>query len=157
MNFRAFLANLMSTELGLPIVDIYAFGSELPKPYCTYQELSNSRSFTGKDSVLSLDERDIEETSDLRYEVVAQFDVYGKTQDETNQKIISLINNIRFKYREKILDANFGIIDISPIRDNTQVTGDTVIWRKSVDITFDGVETNIRNIENILNVEVSEG
>lgn len=120
-------------------------------PFITYQTILENR------HNLSVESRietilDTTETKIKRIESQIQFDVYGTDVLTTSAAIRTFIDNVEYKYRNNIIEANYGIVSIGDIRDNTKLEDVKVLHRRTVEFTIDYTEAITRVNQNLQSV-----
>lgn len=123
-------------------------------PFIIYQSITEDRdNLSVMKSELINDDLDILETKTRRVENVIQFDIYNSGVLNVAEAARNFVDGIEFTYRRQILEADFGIVNIGNIIDNTSLEQVKSRYRKTVEVTIDYIEENEREIQNLQSIE----
>lgn len=126
-------------DVPLQVIPGYSDKEQPSKPYATAYIINNNMQDTYWIDNEDKKEDIINESTKIYTQTKIQFDVFGKTEQETRNKSIELLKLIMYKMRYKEWEENsVGIVDISGIRTlNEKSTANSWIYRNTFDVMFE--------------------
>jgi hypothetical protein len=129
-------------------------GKKLPPyPFITFTSISkDTKGLSYYTSELTEDTLDIDEVLYKNIQEVIQMDFYHNTHSDCRDLAKEFINGLDFTYRQIINDAEFGIINIGNILDNTKLEQVKALYRVTCDVTIDYTEVVERTTANMQSI-----